>query len=47
MEFNKLTDRQLLEKQTQYLRSINNNVRFFFWLTIIGGLITYVILSKQ
>ena len=42
----KLTDRQLLEKQAhyqylqaQYSKRIMKNVSFFFWITIIGFII--------
>ena len=31
-------------KQTEYLRSISNNVKFFFYLTIISALLYFLIL---
>lgn len=49
----KLSDRQLLEKQThyqylqaQYLKSIMKNVAFFFYLSILGSLVAFVIFME-
>jgi len=50
----KLTDRELQEKQTYYLsqiyqtnKSIKNNVQFWFYTTIISVALTVIILASK
>lgn len=52
--FEKLTDRELQEKQALYLRniektnlSIKNNVQFWFYATIIAAALTIFIISSK
>lgn len=40
-----LTDRELIEKQTECLISIKNNVKFFFWF-LVGTFMATLIIAQ-